>query len=107
MCSRVLLKERVSRDSVREAFQDERSVLQQRKDCRRDAGVVPHHISLGEATIGEEHLIETRHLERHSPAEVKRAVPSCTLDLLELRERRRRLARYTTTNRTLSRLGSA
>jgi hypothetical protein len=60
----LLLVEAVGRDPVREPLQDEGVVTQPRQDVIRNRIVVVDDLALGDAVVGEQHLVLVRRVDR-------------------------------------------
>src|SRR4026208_2063175 len=83
-CERLLLMQPFPVDPVREPLEDERTVLDRRKDELRDARVVPHDVALRVLLLREKNLVEVRDLEVLPAPEVERAFPAFFLDRSQL-----------------------
>ena len=86
LLGRLVLIERLAVDAVRKALHDERAVVHDREDVRRDAHVVAHQIALGNLQLRPEHLAQVADLERLPVGQPQRPRVRPALDLVELIE---------------------
>ena len=83
---RLVLIERLAVDAVGIALHDERAVVHDGKDVRRDAHVVAHQIALGDFQLRPEHFAQIADLQRLPIGKPQRPRIRPALDLVELIE---------------------
>src|SRR5438874_1517045 len=84
MRANVLLEERRAGDPVRVAFENQRTILEQREQYRRDRGVVPHQVSLRYRRVFEEDLAQTGDVQEFPAPECQLTVTLAGLEPLQL-----------------------